>query len=114
MNQPEPQQPYAGQAQPPYAQAPEPFVPKKRFHMGRLTQILLAVLLLAVGFFGGVGVTKLMDAGHARSGRSQFQNFNGGQFNGGQQGRNRQNGAPTDGASPRTSPSAPATAPASP
>lgn len=123
MNQPQPQQPhtqqpYAGQptavlqatgqepAGQPFAQAPEPFVPKKRFQMGRLTQILLAVLLVAVGFFGGVGVTKLMDAGQARPGRGQFQNFNGGQ---GGQGRNRQSGAPTNGASPSAVPSAPAT-----
>lgn len=123
MNQPEPQQPhtqqpYAGQptavlqatGQEPAGQVwgqlqtPEPFVPKKRFQMGRLTQILLAVLLVAVGFFGGVGVTKLMDAGQARPGRGQFQNFNGGQ------GRNRQSGAPTNGASPGAVPSAPATA----
>jgi hypothetical protein len=116
-NQPEPQQPYAQQpyaGQPtavlqatgqPYAQAPEPFVPKKRFQLGRLTQILLAVLLVAVGFFGGVGVTKLMDAGQARPGRGQFQNLNGQ----GGQGRNRQSGAPTNGASPSAIPSAPAT-----
>jgi hypothetical protein len=103
MNQPEPQQPYTQQ---PYAQAPEPFVPKKRFQLGRLTQILLAVLLVAVGFFGGVGVTKLMDAGQTRPGRGQFQNLNGGQ---GGQGRNRQSGAPTNGASPSAVPSAPAT-----
>lgn len=83
---------------------PEPFVPKKRFKMGRLTQILLAVLLLAVGFFAGVGVTKAMDAGQTRPGRGQFQNFNGGQ------GRNRQNGAPTNEASPSAVPSAPPTA----
>ncbi|MGO4856636.1 hypothetical protein [Arthrobacter sp. 2MCAF14] len=123
-NQPEPQQPYTQQ---PYAgqptavlqatgqeptgqgwgqpQTPEPFVPKKRFKMGRLTQILLAVLLVAVGFFAGVGVTKLMDAGQARPGRGQFQNFNGQ----GGQGRNRQSGAPTNGASPSAVPSAPAT-----
>ena len=123
-NQPEPQQPYTQQphAGQPTAvlqatgqestgqgwgqpQAPEPFVPKKRFKMGRLTQILLAVLLVAVGFFGGVGVTKLMDAGQARPGRGQFQNFNGQ----GGQGRNRQSGAPTNGASPSAVPSAPAT-----
>lgn len=84
---------------------PEPFVPKKRFKMGRLTQILLAVLLVAVGFFAGVGVTKAMDAGQARPGRGQFQNFNGQ----GGQGRNRQSGAPTNGASPSAVPSAPAT-----
>lgn len=96
MNQPEPPQPYT--------QAPEPFVPKKRFQMGRLTQILLAVLLVAVGFFGGVGVTKLMDAGQTRPARGQFQNSNGGQ------GRNRPNGAPTNGASPSAIPSAPTTA----
>lgn len=123
-NQPEPQQPYTQQ---PYAeqptavlqatgqepagqgwgqpQTPEPFVPKKRFQMGRLTQILLAVLLVAVGFFGGIGVTKLMDAGQARPGRGQFQNFNGQ----GGQGRNRQSVAPTNGASPSAVPSAPAT-----
>ncbi|GAB2722128.1 hypothetical protein ACX801_18355 [Arthrobacter bambusae] len=116
-NQPEPQQPYPGQptavlqatGQEPSGQGwgqpqtPEPFVPKKRFKMGRLTQILLAVLLVAVGFFAGVGVTKAMDAGQARPGRGQFQNFNGGQ------GRNRQSGAPTNGASPTAIPSAPAT-----
>ncbi|GAA4051782.1 hypothetical protein GCM10023063_44880 [Arthrobacter methylotrophus] len=123
MNQPEPHQPYAQQ---PYAgqptavlqatevptaqgwgqpQTPEPFVPKKRFQMGRLTQILLAVLLVAVGFFAGVGVTKAMDAGQTRPGRGQFQNFNGQ----GGQGRNRQSGAPTNGASPSAIPSAPAT-----
>lgn len=121
-NQPEPQQPYTQQ---PYAGQPtavlqatgqepsgqgwgqpqpsEPFVPKKRFKMGRLTQILLAVLLVAVGFFAGVGVTKAMDAGQTRPGRGQFQNFNGGQ------GRNRQNGTPSNGASPTAIPSAPAT-----
>ncbi|WP_442544260.1 hypothetical protein ACSBOX_00200 [Arthrobacter sp. KN11-1C] len=121
-NQPEPQQPYTQQ---PYAGQPtavlqatgqepsgqgwgqpqqsEPFVPKKRFKMGRLTQILLAVLLVVVGFFAGVGVTKAMDAGQARPGRGQFQNFNGGQ------GRNRQSGAPSNGASPTAIPSAPAT-----
>jgi hypothetical protein len=120
-NEPEPQQPYtqhssAGQptavlqatGQEPQgwgqAQTPEPFVPKKRYKMGRVTQILLAVLLIAVGFFAGVGVTKAMDAGQARPGRGQFQNFNGGQ------GRNRQNGAPTNGASPGAVPSAPTTA----
>lgn len=92
-----------------YGQAPEQFVPKKRFQMGRLTQILLAVLLVAVGFFGGVGVTKLMDAGQTRPGRGQFQNFNGGQGGQGGQGRNRQSGAPTNGASPSAVPSAPAT-----
>lgn len=125
-NQPEPQQPYSQQSyagQPtavlqatgqeptgqPFAQAPEPFVPKKRFQMGRLTQILLAVLLVAVGFFGGVGVTKLMDAGQARPGRGQFQNLNGGQNGQGGQGRNRQSGAPTNGASPSAVPSAPST-----
>lgn len=133
MNQPEPQYSYPPQAhsgQPtavlpaagegptgqgptgqPFAQAPEPFAPKKRFKMGRLTTILLAVLLVAVGFFGGVGVTKLMDAGQTRPGRGQFQNFNGGQ--GGQTGqggnRTRQSGAPTNGASPSAVPSAPAT-----
>ncbi|MGO4586905.1 hypothetical protein AB4Z38_23945 [Arthrobacter sp. 2RAF6] len=123
-NQPEPQQPYtqqphAGQptavlqatGQEPTGQGwgqpqtPEPFAPKKRFKMGRLTQILLAVLLVAVGFFAGVGVTKAMDAGQARPGRGQFQNFNGQ----GGQGRNRQSGAPTNGASPSAVPSAPAT-----
>ncbi|WP_284982747.1 hypothetical protein [Arthrobacter sp. efr-133-TYG-118] len=123
-NQPEPQQPYTQQAhagqptavlqatgQEPTGQGwgqpqmPEPFVPKKRFKMGRLTQILLAVLLVAVGFFAGVGVTKAMDAGQARPGRGQFQNFNGQ----GGQGRNRQSGAPTNGASPSAVPSAPAT-----
>lgn len=121
MSQPESeesysQQPYEGQpaaslqatspepAGQPYAQAPESFVPKKRFQMGRLTRILLAVLLVAVGFFGGVGVTKLMDAGQTRPGRGQFQNLNGGQ------GRNRQNGAPTNGVSPSAIPSAPTTA----
>ncbi|MDQ0029841.1 hypothetical protein [Arthrobacter bambusae] len=122
MNQPEPQQPYtqypnAGQPtavlqatgqEPPaqgwgQPQASEPFVPKKRFQMGRLTQILLAILLVAVGFFAGVGVTKAMDAGQTRPGRGQFQNFNGGQ------GRNRQSGAPSNGASPTAIPSAPAT-----
>lgn len=121
-NQPEPHsQPYGGQptavlqatgpepTEQPFAQGPEPFVPKKRFQMGRLTQILLAVLLLAVGFFGGVGVTKLMDAGQARPGRGQFQNFNGGQPGQGGQGRTRQSGAPTNGASPSAVPSAPAT-----
>lgn len=125
-NQPEPQQShspqsYAGQPtavlqatgqEPtgqPFVQTPEPFVPKKRFQMGRLTQILLAVLLVAVGFFGGVGVTKLMDAGQARPGRGQFQNLNGGQNGQGGQGRNRQSGAPTNGASPSAVPSAPAT-----
>lgn len=82
----------------------EPFAPKKRFQLGRLTQVLLAVLLVAVGFFGGVGVTKVMDAGQARPGRGQFQNSNGGQ------GRNRPSGAPTNGASPSAIPSAPATA----
>ncbi|MEZ2390981.1 hypothetical protein AB6813_15845 [bacterium RCC_150] len=86
----------------PWGQSPEPFVPKKRFKMGRLTTVLLAILLVAVGFFSGVGVTKFMDA-QARPGRGQFQNFNGGQ------GRNRQSGAPTNGASPRAVPSAPAT-----
>lgn len=85
-------------------QTAEPFVPKKRFKMGRLTQILLAVLLVAVGFFSGVGVTKAMDAGQGRPGRGQFQNFNGGQ------GRNRQNGAPTNEASPSAIPSPPTTA----
>ncbi|MEV8149379.1 hypothetical protein AB0323_09300 [Arthrobacter sp. NPDC080031] len=124
VNPPEPQQPYtqqphAGQptavlqatGQEPTGQGwgqpqtPEPFVPKKRFKMGRLTQILLAVLLVAVGFFAGVGVTKAMDAGQARPGRGQFQNFNGQ----GGQGRNRQSGAPTNGASPSAVPSAPAT-----
>ncbi|MBB6405428.1 hypothetical protein [Arthrobacter sp. AZCC_0090] len=126
LNQPEPQQPYSQEpyaGQPtavlqatgqeptgqPYGEAPEPFVPKKRFQMGRLTQILLAVLLVAVGFFGGVGVTKLMDAGQTRPGRGQFQNFNGGQGGQGGQGRNRQSGAPTNGASPSAIPSAPAT-----
>jgi hypothetical protein len=85
-------------------------VPKKRFKMGRLTTILLAVLLVAVGFFAGVGVTKAMDA-QARPGRGQFQNFNGGQgYNGqGGQRRNQQSGAPTNGASPTAVPSAPAT-----
>lgn len=85
-------------------QTAEPFVPKKRFKMGRLTQILLAVLLVAVGFFAGVGVTKAMDAGQARPGRGQFQNFNGGQ------GRNRPNGAPTNEASPSAVLSPPTTA----
>lgn len=122
-NQPEPHQldnerPTAGQqtavlhatGQEPTAQGwgqpqtSEPLVPKKRFKMGRLTQILLAVLLVAIGFFAGVGVTKAMDAGQARPGRGQFQNFNGGQ------GRNRQNGSPTNGASPSAIPSAPTTA----
>ncbi|WP_255771258.1 hypothetical protein [Pseudarthrobacter sulfonivorans] len=122
-NEPEPQQPHtrnpsAGQptvvlqtiGQEPVGQGwgqpqtPEPFVPKKRFKMGRVTQILLAVLLVAVGFFGGVGVTKFMDAGQTRPGRGQFQNLNGGQ------GRNRQNGAPANGTSPSAVPTAPATA----
>lgn len=95
----------------PWGQAPEPFVPKKRFKMGRLTTILLAVLLVAIGFFAGVGVTKAMDA-QARPGRGQFQNFNGGQgYNGqgGGQRRSQQSGAPTNGASPTAVPSAPAT-----
>ncbi|MFH5879203.1 hypothetical protein [Arthrobacter sp. NA-172] len=124
MNQPEPQQPHSQQprsgqptavlqatGQEPTGQGwgqpqpPEPFVPKKRYKMGRLTMILLAVLLVAVGFFSGVGVTKLMDAGQTRPGRGQFQNFNGQ----GGQGRNRQSGAPTNGASPSAIPSAPAT-----
>ncbi|MFJ4207929.1 hypothetical protein ACIPY2_05620 [Paenarthrobacter sp. NPDC089675] len=90
-------------AEAPDAQAPDPFVPKKRFKMGRVTQILLAVLLVAVGFFAGVGVTKAMDANQGRQGRGQFQNFNGGQ------GRNRQSGAPTNGASPSAVPSTPPT-----
>jgi hypothetical protein len=46
-----------------------------------------------------------MDAGQARPGRGQFQNFNGQ----GGQGRNRQSGAPTNGASPSAIPTAPAT-----
>ncbi|WP_423182916.1 hypothetical protein [Arthrobacter sp. NyZ413] len=88
-----------------FGQSPEPFVPKKRFKMGRLTQILVAVLLLVVGFFAGVGVTKAMDARPTRPGRGQFQNFNG--QNG--QGRNRPSGAATNGVSPSNIPSAPAT-----
>ncbi|MBT8160935.1 MULTISPECIES: hypothetical protein [Arthrobacter] len=87
-----------------FGQSPEPFVPKKRFKMGRLTQILVAVLLIVVGFFAGVGVTKAMDARPTR-GRGQFQNFNG--QNG--QGRNRPSGAATNGVSPSNIPSAPAT-----
>lgn len=91
---------HAGQS---YGQTPEPFVPKKRFQVGRMTQILLAVLLVAVGFFGGVGATKLVDPGQTRPGRGQFQNQNGGQ------GRNRPTGAPTNEASPSAIPTTPAT-----
>ncbi len=54
----------------------EPFIPKKRFTPGRTTKILVCVLLVAAGFFGGTMVQKQLDLG-ARAGRANFGNFQG-------------------------------------
>jgi len=75
-----------------------PFVPRPKYRMGKSTRIMAGVLLVAVGFLGGVAVNKAVDGGQARSSRSQFLNSGQTGFGGTQQGtgtRQRGSGAGT-------------------
>lgn len=54
----------------------EPFIPRKRFTPGRSTKVLVCVLLVVAGFFGGSMVQKQLDSG-ARAARTNVGNFQG-------------------------------------
>ncbi|WP_285246435.1 hypothetical protein [Pseudarthrobacter sp. efr-133-R2A-89] len=54
----------------------EPFIPRKRYTPGRTTKVLVCVLLVVAGFFGGSMVQKQLDLG-ARAGRANVGNFQG-------------------------------------
>lgn len=54
----------------------EPFIPRKRYTPGRTTKVLVCVLLVVAGFFGGSMVQKQLDLG-ARAGRTNVGNFQG-------------------------------------
>jgi hypothetical protein len=54
----------------------EPFIPRKRYTPGRTTKVLVCVLLVVAGFFGGSMVQKQLDLG-ARSARTNVGNFQG-------------------------------------
>jgi len=93
----------------------EPFIPRKRYTPGRSTKVLVCVLLVVAGFFGGSMVQKQLDMG-ARGARTNVGNFQGtngrsGAGNGNStgtqtpgQGRRSQN----NGAAPASAPAAPA------
>ena len=54
----------------------EPFVPKSRYTPGRSTKVLVCVLLVVGGLFGGSAIQKQIDAG-TRGARTNFGNFQG-------------------------------------
>jgi hypothetical protein len=54
----------------------EPFVPKSRYTPGRSTKVLVCVLLVVGGLFGGSAIQKQIDAG-TRGSRTNFGNFQG-------------------------------------
>ena len=95
--------------------ADEPFIPRKRYTPGRSTKVLVCVLVVVAGFFGGSMVQKQLDMG-ARGARTNVGNFQGtngrsGAGNGNNagtqtpgQGRRSQN----NGAAPVSAPAAPA------
>lgn len=57
----------------------EPFIPRKKFTPGRSTKVLVCVLLVVAGFFGGTVVQKQIDVGNraARFNTGNFQGTNG-------------------------------------
>lgn len=54
----------------------EPFVPKSRYTPRRSTKVLVCVLLVVGGLFGGSAIQKQIDAG-TRGARTNFGNFQG-------------------------------------
>ena len=54
----------------------EPFIPRKRYTPGRSTKVLVCVLLVVAGFFGGSMVQKQLDLGN-RAARTNVGNFQG-------------------------------------
>lgn len=56
----------------------EPFIPKKRYKPARSTKVLVCVLLVVSGFFGGSVLQKQIDLGNrtARTNSSNFQGTN--------------------------------------
>ncbi|MET3811100.1 hypothetical protein [Arthrobacter sp. UYEF3] len=49
----------------------EPFIPKSRYVLGRSTKVLVCLVLVAAGMFGGSVIQKQIDAG-TRASRSTF------------------------------------------
>lgn len=56
----------------------EPFVPSAKYALGRSSKALACLLLVAVGFLGGVGVSHAFNSGSARSNKGNFQTIDGG------------------------------------
>lgn len=54
-------------------EAYEPFVPKPKYKLGRATKVLAGVLLVAVGFLGGVAVNSTVNSGSTRAGKGSYQ-----------------------------------------
>ena len=54
----------------------EPFIPKKRYSPGRSTKVLVCVLLVVSGIFGGSAIQKQIDQGN-RAARTNVGNFQG-------------------------------------